>query len=81
MVIFVVRRYSFAFLVFLEDTAKSASYPAVLFGETVSVCMLEVFKPTSLDRCYPVDDGLEAVCITAFGVFPDVVSELLDTLV
>ena len=66
---------------FLEDTAKSASDPSILFREAVTVGMFEVFKPSSLDRCYPADDSLKAVCIAAFGVFPDVISELFDTLV
>jgi hypothetical protein len=43
--------------------------------------MFEVFKPTSLDRFHPGDDGLQAMGIAALGLFPDLVSELLDTLI
>ena len=50
--------YTSSFLVFLEDAPQSASDPPVLTGEAVLVGMLEVFKPASLDRCYPGDYGL-----------------------
>ena len=42
---------------FLEDATKPASDPAILFGEAILVSMLEVFKPSALDRFDLLDDG------------------------
>ena len=81
VVVTVVGCYASESFSLLQNTTQSASYPTVFPWERVSMCMLEVFKPSSLDWLDPFNDFIEAVSIAALRPLPDLIPEFLDALI